>query len=117
MKRLIKKSKQEADKGSWQYQALEAAGFNMKRAEPADRSGGSFYDVTGGDLKGHGYKSIKTNSQDYTAGFYTNGENVIMITTTQSKYVSIYKLGVNAKKFLDENPGKAFNIINDSLQQ
>lgn len=117
MKRLIKKAytEQKADPNSWQYKALEEAGYDMSRATLRNGEG-SYYDVSSSpNLESKGYKYIETNSSDDTCGCYTNGENVIV--RIAGGYVDIYKLGPNAKKFIEENPDKLFDILNSSLEQ
>lgn len=94
---------------------LERLGVDMTRAEKDGSS--SFFNISVpiSTLKEHGYKRIKTNSDDYTQSFYTNGTWVIHQIACTGGYLAIYKLGKEAKQAVDA--GKEVDVFNKSLEE
>lgn len=94
---------------------LERLGVDLSRAEKDGEH--SYFNVTVStrDLKEKGYKRIHTTSNDDTSSVYTNGTWVINLVACTGGYVSIYKLGPEAKKTIDA--GETFDVFNKSLDE
>ena len=94
---------------------LQKLGVNLDKAEK-DGSNSYFNATISIDtLKNNGYKRIHTNSDDPTSTAYTNGTWVICLVACTGGYISIYKLGLKAKKIIDA--GKEFDVFNNSLDE